>query len=57
MFGLEAHCLHVNIPSDGVGMIWEWGSPFLVTLVPANFSSSVSVSALYGIDLGGLASL
>ena len=57
MVGLEAHCLPVATTSDEGGVMWECGSPFLVTLVPSNCFSSATVSVSYGVNLGGLASV
>ena len=36
MVDLGAHCLPVATSLDEGGVIWELGSPFLVTLVPFN---------------------
>ena len=57
MLDLEAHCLPVATTLDGDGATLEWGSPFLVILVPSNCFSSATLSASYGVNLGGNASL
>ena len=49
----EAHCL----PAATCSRLRELGSPFLVILVPSSCSSSATLSASYGGELGALASL
>ena len=57
MVGLEESFLPgAAILSEG-GVILGWELPFLVILVPSNCLSSVTVLALFGINLDGLASL
>ena len=57
MVDLEAHCLPAATILDGIGVSWEWESPFLELLVPPSCSSSATVSASCAGDLGGLAPL
>ena len=57
MVDLVAHCLPPPTISDVGGATWEWGSPFLVILVPSSCFSDATVSDSYGVDLGGPASL
>ena len=57
MVGLEAHFLLDATTLGEGGVSWEWGSPFLVTLVLSSCFSIATVSVSYGDDLGGLVSL
>ena len=50
---LEAHYFPPATISDEGGVTWVLESPFLVTLVPSSCSSSATLSASYGVNLGG----
>ena len=53
MGDLQAHYFPPATISDEDGAIWEWLSPFLVTLGPSNCFSGATVWASNGVDLGG----